>query len=450
MENKVLYFFEKLSQIPRSSGNEEQVANFLVDFAKERNLFVLKDNFNNVLIKKINKDKPAIILQSHLDMVCVKENDYNIDFLTQPIKLVKEGDYLSAYKTSLGADNGIGVAMILSLLDEDNNYNIEALFTTDEEVTMTGAINFDYSNLNSNKMISLDGFSEFELINGCASICDMKVNFNLDFQKCNKMGYEIIVSGLKGGHSGSEINKNIGNAIQISCNVLSKFNNLELQTLESGNQFNFIPNFAKIQFSCDNFKEVFSKAKKEICLKYPTLKLTYKQIKLNKSLSNTNSKQILEFLEKVKTGVLKGSSNCVVLSQNLASVSLENSLIKISQRGHDSKVDNENINRLKKLCKTFNFSFEIFDKQGGFETNKESSLINSLILCSKELFNKPFKVVNKHISLEACIFKEKIPSLDVAIISPTIMDMHSTKERVYIPSINKIYNLLKVYLDRQK
>ena len=449
MENKVVYFFEQVSQIPRSSGHEKEIANFLVNFAKERNLFVKKDNFNNVLIKKNGKGKP-IILQAHMDMVCVSEPDYDIDFLTKPIKLQTNGDYLSAYKTSLGADNGIGVAMILSLLDENNDYSIEALFTTDEEVTMTGALNFDYSQLNSNKMIGLDGFSEYELINGCASICDMKVKFKPTFRKCEKEGYELLVSGLKGGHSGSEINKDIGNAIQIASLILSSLEDVELQNFESGNQFNFIPNIAKLQFSSNSFDKNFNTIKETLCNKYSSLKLSYKKIKIKECLDNLESNKIISFIYKAKTGVILQGSNCVVLSQNIAYINLKNGLIKISQRGHDEDKDNSNIFRLKTLANNYGYEFEIFDKQPGFQTGKNSSLVKDLVLESKKFYSKPLNVVNKHISLEACIFKQKMPNLDVAIISPTILDMHSTKERVFLPSIDKIYNLLKSYLDRQR
>lgn len=445
MLNNVLKYFNLLSQYPRSSGNEAQVANFLVEFAKQHNLEFYKDEHNNVLIKKQGIKEP-IILQSHTDMVCVSEPDYKIDFLTQPIKTVIEGDYLSAYKTSLGADNGIGVAIILSLLEEDNDYSIEALFTTDEEVTMTGALNFDYSKLSSKKLISLDGMSDEELINGCASICDMKIKFTPNFNQCNYLGYKVIVKGLKGGHSGADINKDLGNANNILVEILSSLSDIQLASFEGGNQFNFIADYAFASFASKDFSERFDLIKKQMQNKYPPLDLQYEEVTLNKVLSSQDSAKLLCLLNKIKTGVIVGTNDKIVLSQNLANVSLSKGLIKISQRGHDEKFEDENIQKLKSLSQKNGFEFEIFDKQCGFESLENSILTKDICDSYKKLFNKNLMVINKHISVEACIFKQKVPDMDIAIIAPKILGAHSTKERVYIPSIDNIYKLLKTIL----
>ena len=445
MTEKVLKYFNLISQCPRSSGNEAKVADFLVNFAKEHNLEYYKDKNNNVLIKKYGKKEP-IILQSHTDMVCVSEPDYQIDFLTQPIKTVIEGDFLSAYKTSLGADNGIGVAIILSLLDSNNDYSIEALFTTDEEVTMTGALNFDYSKLTSKKLISLDGISDEEIINGCASICNMKINFNPNFIKQNKKGYKLVVKGLKGGHSGADINLNIGNANNIMVEILSSLNNVELESFEGGNQFNFIANYATSTFASKDFKSKFETLKKQMENKYPTLILECEDIEINKIISEQDSAKLLCLLSKIKTGVIVGNNENIILSQNLSSVSLFKGLIKISQRGHNEEIENDNINKLKILSQKNDFNFEIFDKQNGFESIKNSTLTKDICNNYKNLFNKNLKVVNKHISVEACIFKQKMVDADIVIISPKILGVHSTKERVFIPSIQKVCKLLQSIL----
>lgn len=465
MTDKVLYFFNELSKYPRSSGHEEEVANFLVEFAKERNLPYFKDKSNNVLIKKENANKKPIILHSHTDMVCVSDNDYDIDFLTTPIKTVIKGDYLSAYKTSLGADNGIGVAIILALLDQKNDYNIEALFTTDEEVTMTGAQNFDYSQLKSSLMISLDGMCEDELINGCASICDMKITFNPMFEKVKTEGYVLKASGLKGGHSGNDIALDIGNANNILLQVLCELKDLQLESFEGGNQFNFIPNESVATFSSLDFESKFKEIKEELVEVYPNLKLTYEKTNINKCVSKEFSLNFVKILNQIKTGVIESEMPAefsdlfnnpnletlvknikIVLSQNLSSVSLTNGLIKISQRGHDEKVEEENIKFLKSLAVNNGFNFEIFDKQPGFNALENSVLTSLLTQKYNKLNNKNLKVVNKHISLEACIFKQKSPNLDIVIVSPKILDVHSTKERVYIPSIKITCDLLSAVL----
>lgn len=448
MVEKVLKFFNELSNYPRQSGNEEAVANYLVSFAKKRNFYVYKDNYNNVLIKKENIKKEPIILHSHTDMVCVCEPDYEIDFLTTPIKTIIEGDYLSAYKTSLGADNGIGVAIILSLLDENNDYNIEALFTSDEEVTMTGAINFDYSLLNSNKLISLDGMNETELINGCASICDMKIKFKPKFKDIKQLGYCLKVKGLKGGHSGSDINLNLGNSNNILIDILSKLNNIKLCNIKGGNQFNFIANYSKAYFLSSDFEQKFEGIKKQLNSEFPTLELTYEKVEINKVLSIKDSKTLINLLKNIKTGVIVGDNKNIVLSQNLSSINLEEGLIKISQRGHSEVEDEKNIEKLKSLAESNGYDFEIFDKQKGFCTDENSELTKDLVEIYSTLFNKNLNVLNKHISLEAAIFKQKTPNMEIAIISPKILGAHSTKERVFIPSINTTFSLLQKFLSK--
>ena len=180
--------------------------------------------------------------------------------------------------------------------------------------------------------------------------------------------------------------------------------------------------------------------------KYPPLDLQYEEVTLNKVLSSQDSAKLLCLLNKIKTGVIVGTNDKIVLSQNLANVSLSKGLIKISQRGHDEKFEDENIQKLKSLSQKNGFEFEIFDKQCGFESLENSILTKDICDSYKKLFNKNLMVINKHISVEACIFKQKVPDMDIAIIAPKILGAHSTKERVYIPSIDNIYKLLKTIL----
>lgn len=448
MLNKVISFFETLSSIPRGTFNEEAAANYICQFAKERGLSFYKDSHNNVLVKKVvDASLPTTVFQSHLDMVCIKEPDYQINFLTDPIKLVRNNNYLSAYKTSLGADNGIGVAMILALVDSCN-YNMEALFTTDEEVTMTGSTNFDYSLLSSKDIISLDGFNQNKMIVGCASICDMKVAFKPNFTELDKpqTGYKIIVSGLKGGHSGADIQKPIGNAVKVILELLKGFNDIQLQNFEVGNQFNFIPNCGEVEFLAQKDDDKFVSILALLKEKYPQLNVLCEQTQITTVIQRDNSQKLLKFLESVQTGAIKKNGKKIILSQNLASISLQNGIIKISQRGHNENLENENINALENLAKSYNFEFSIFDKQTGFQTDKNCSLAKNLISIAKQQ-NLKLEPENKHISLEACIFKNKMPDANIVVVSPTILDPHSTKERVYLPSITKIFNLIKGYLD---
>lgn len=446
MSNKVLHYFEEISKIPRSSGNEGQIANWLVEFAKGHNFEYHIDKYNNVLIKKgTNKHKP-IVLQSHTDMVCIKDMDYDIDFLKDPIKLVYDGDFLKAYKTSLGADNGLGVAIILSLLDEDNDYDIEALFTSDEEVTMTGAINFDYSKLTSNTVISFDGFSDKEIITSCASICDMKINTTFNkVEKCVD-GFKLVLTGLKGGHSGGEIHKNLGNAIKLVAEFLSTLKNLEVTNFTSGKQFNFIPNQAVVTFTCaENANELTEKLNnfvRKYEKDYPSLMCEVKPEKLDYTIGYKDTLSLISILHNIKTGVLVNNELGVVLSENLACVDTDANLIKVSQRGHNVALEDENIISLHELAEKYGFGFEIFDRQKGFVTNVDSTLVKKAQNSFLKLYNEKPEICTKHVSLEGGIISQHIPNFEFIVLSPKIQDVHSTSERIYIPSIEKTYKIV--------
>ena len=451
MDNKVLYFFEELSKIPRSSGNEKAVADWLVSFAKEHGFEYYIDNFNNVLIKKgANKHLP-IMLQAHTDMVCIKDEDYDIDFSKDPIKLVYEGDYLKAHKTSLGADNGLGVAIILSLLDTNNDYDIEALFTSDEEVTMTGAINFDYSKITSKTAISLDGFSDEEIITGCASICDMKINTTFSKTEKEVDGYKLVISGLKGGHSGNQIDKNLGNAIKLTAEFLTKLDGLEIESFVGGKQFNFIPNQTAVNFSCknnlDEVTEILNNFTIEKKKEYPTLKVELKLTKLDSTIGYKDSLSLISIINNIKTGVVEKNKFGILLSQNLASVDTDENIIKISHRGHNVELEDNNIIFLQELAEKFGFGFEVFDKQKGFSTDVDSSLVKKAKNSFSKLYNINPTVCTKHISLEGGIFADNIENFEFIVLSPKILDVHSTSEKVYVPSIHKTYTIIKGILD---
>lgn len=446
MKQKVLDYFYKISQIPRATFCEKAVADYICQFAKEHNLQYVKDSFNNVLINKIvDNSKPITVLQSHLDMVCIKEPNYNFDFNTQPLKLKTKGDYLFAHKTSLGADNGIGVAIMLALLDSAE-YNIQALFTTDEEVTMTGAQNFDYSLLKSKDIISLDGFSDKNMILGCASICDSKVKLNSKFANLDKAkdGYKLTLSGLKGGHSGADINKNVGNAVKIFGEILATFSDIKIDSFEVGNQFNFIPNYGFVSFCAKENSDKFAKVCLNLKNKYKGLKIKLEKAKIYKEYDLNFSKNLLDFINSIQAGVVVKKGNKTVLSQNLASVSLSADLVKISSRSHCEDTEQSNIKNNQLLSKNFGFEYEIFDKQPGFETSKKCSLAQNLLKASKSL-NQKLNCITKHISIEGCIFKSKMKDANIVVVSPTIKNPHSTKERVYIPSISNTLDLLESY-----
>ena len=214
----VFKYFEEISRIPHGSENMDKIADYCVEFANKHNLKSIKDNANNVIIYKNAtegyEDAQTVILQGHLDMVCQKADGYEIDFDKDPLKLYVDGDFLKAENTTLGADNGIAVAMIMAILESDDipHPALEAVFTTDEEIGMVGALALDTSLLKGKKMLNLDSEEDDTLTVSCAGGSDFRVTLPIERKKTKGFETEIILSGLQGGHSGMEIDKNRVNA----------------------------------------------------------------------------------------------------------------------------------------------------------------------------------------------------------------------------------------------
>ena len=224
--NRFLELFYQLSQIPRESGKEKRFADFLEEFAKKNNLECYRDKNNNVLIKKSGnkKNNEPIILQAHMDMVCVKKENSNHDFDTDPIEIVRNGDMISAKDTSLGADQGIGLAIMLFILESRKikHPDLECLFTTEEETTFHGAENFDYSKLKGKRLINIDHAKDDSIVIGCdADICNQYV-FEGNYITTNMPSYKITISGVEGGNSGWEIERSSKNAIFIMAKIIQK------------------------------------------------------------------------------------------------------------------------------------------------------------------------------------------------------------------------------------
>ena len=246
MDSKTLPFFEEISKIPRESGNEENIVKYIAKFAEDWNLEYITDKYNNIIIKKYINNTQPLILQAHLDMVCEKEDNSNFDFSKEGLELIYEDNYLKANKTTLGADNGIGVAQILNILDKPTKINIEAIFTSNEETSMSGAMNIDLNSLKGKKMINLDGFNSDTILLESASFSDIDINTNYPkIEKATKNLYKIKISGLEGGHSGFDISKNKGNAISLLAEILLKIDGIKISEFTGGSKINVIPSTAQ-------------------------------------------------------------------------------------------------------------------------------------------------------------------------------------------------------------
>lgn len=443
---KTLKYFEEISKIPRESGNEKNIANYIVDFAKKRNLEYIKDKYSNVIIKKYINETTPIILQAHLDMVCEKENNIEFDFKKNQIELIYEKDFIKSKNTTLGADNGIGVAQILNILDSDIACNIEAIFTTCEETTMNGAQKIDLSSLKGNKMINLDGFNSNTILLESASFTDIDIitKYKLEETSTGTL-YKIKISGLKGGHSGFDINKKRGNAIIVLADLLLKLEDVKISSFIGGTKINVIPSTSEaIIETKENIYDVVERYKE----KHKQLNIEIQRLEESKTiLSKDKTNEFLTSITALKHGVInKNKRNEVTTSQNLSLVNLSQNLIQVGLRSSQEQEEIIAINNNKIYCKNNNYQFKIIGHQPGFTTSETSELVEQLKESYYRINKKYPDIKSVHIAVEVGIIKEKIKDLDVVIISPEIIDAHTPKEKVRISSIIECDNWLIEFL----
>jgi dipeptidase D len=458
------YFYE-ISQIPRPSKYEEKIINYLINFAEKNGLEYKKDDIGNLVIKKRASDGyedcNTTILQSHVDMVPQKNSNIKHDFKKDPINLLIEGEWLKAKDTTLGADNGIGVASMLAVLSSKalKHGNIEALFTVDEETGMTGAKNLDESMLNGKILLNLDTEDENEIIIGCADGLDVDIQIPV---KKNKLPaennlYLLSVTGLKGGHSGLDINLGRANAVLLMFELLKKLSDkfdFKINDLNCGNIRNAIPReaFVKI-FLSDNIVDI----KKEINTFENFINKKYKKsenhieikiMQLSEKSSdyiNINNDYLIEKILSIPNGVIsyeKMFENTVKTSNNVSVVHYENNLIKIKTLVRSSN-DTEKYAVAYKIKNLFPENTVNFDGDyPGWEPENNSQILQIAIAQYEKLFGKSPEIKIVHAGLECGIIKKKLNDLDIISFGPTIKYPHSPDEKIYIPSVEKYWNFL--------
>lgn len=430
MKNNTLKYFYQLTKISRQSGNEDAVVDFLVDFVKKNQLEHIVDKYKNVVIFKNKNSENKIILQAHTDMVCVSKNN-DFDFENNQIKINTDGDILSAHETSLGADNGLGVSAILSLLCEDLPCGITAIFTSEEETTMKGAIGLDKKYLDCKNLISFDGDCSKSIEIASAGILHSLVNLN--FKKYQKFGnaYKITLSGLLGGHSGSDIDKKRTNAIKFCANILKK-NSLYLSKMVAGTKPNVIPNFAQMI--------VLSKDKKNFDITLPEKQSKMDIQYLGQFQCDVFDQKMIDFLVGLPNGVLERySDNFVKTSVNISAIDTDLNALEFSLRSSNKQSEQFHFLKFEKYIKSFGCKLENCGSNPFFETDKNSKLISNLQDCHKKLFGCDAVLNRVHAGLEGGVFAQKVKDINIAVLGFDIWDMHSTCERVSLKSVDKIY-----------
>lgn len=468
--NDVMKYFYEISKIPRMSGKEDKIADYVENFAKENNLQYFRDIYNNIIvIKEANRNgnQNSIILQCHLDMVCEKDENSNHNFETDSLELYIDGDYIKAKGTSLGADNGIGVAIALSILSSTKicHPRIEAIFTVQEETTMGGAKQLDTSMLKGNKMICLDNMNEEELIIGCAGA---KVfNYEIVGEKIEKDTNEyklikIAMNGFRGGHSGKDISKERGNPIKemghFLENIFNKYN-ITLRNIYGGKKVNVIPRECYCEIYINN--KDFNKIKQEITNYNEKIKEKILQDNENiiigleevsdvdySSFDIDTTKKIIDIINDIPNGVyFKDKYDNPIISLNIGKIDNDAKKINLyfSIRYNKRILEEQLEKELSKLLTKYKIKYAESELVG-YEHIEESPFIEKCKKVYNYYFEKKPRVINVHICLEAGFFGSKIPNLDFIAIAPNIYDAHSPKERCSISSLKKIYNYIILIL----
>lgn len=458
-------FFADICKIPRPSGHEQDVAEYIRHFAETRGFHYEKDAVGNVLVRKDGK-KPIIALQSHMDMVCEKNKNVVHDFLKDPIKVVTDGNFVTADGTTLGADDGIGLSFILAAL-ETSDRALECLFTVEEETSLRGAMQFESGLLEAKELINLDSGCEKEMLVGCAGGCTVRMTFASERKPttASMFAVELSIRGLLGGHSGEDIDKKRANAVKLLAEFISRLSktvDVSLCSFSGGGLSNAIAREADaiIVFPSDNKEKVrveWNIFQSEVESIYGSEEKSLRMDLQSCSLPETCyvkslSDNIISFLSECPHGVMEYSehiSGMVDGSCNLASVkeSADGNIVVVNSQRHS---DNEKLaditSRVVELAKHYGASVEVLGSYPGWKPNFESSLVRKAVSAYEhELGFKP-KVTAIHAGLECGCFKSKYPDLEMISIGPDMWGIHSPEERLSVASVGNIWKVLQYLL----
>jgi len=465
---RLWHYFLEICRIPHPSKKEEKIVQYLMDFGKKMGLETITDETGNVLIRKPgtsgNENLQSVILQSHVDMVCEKNADTVHDFDKDPIIPWIDGEWVRAKGTTLGADDGIGIAAMLAILESTSIAHgpLECLFTIDEETGLTGAFGIKPGLLKSRILINLDSEDEGQLFIGCAGGADTTAMFDLETEAVPEgvLGYKVSITGLKGGHSGDDINKGLGNAVKLLNRFLWNATRdfyLAVSSIDSGNLRNAIARegFAIIVLPHENkagFENYATRYQEILVEELHTTEPNVKFVVEPCPLSETVLMPDLEFwllnaLYACPHGVIEFSRdipNFVETSTNLASVKFTEGRIKVttSQR---SSVESAKKDVLDMVASVFDLAgAEIEQSTGypGWKPNPDSILLKLCVDSYRKLFMQEPQVLAIHAGLECGLIGAIYPGMDMVSFGPTIKGAHSPDERLDIKSAVKFWDLL--------
>lgn len=468
-EKRVFYHFNEISKIPRGSGNEKAISDYLLNFGKKLGLESIQDKALNIIIKKPAskgyENAPTVIIQGHMDMVCEKNNDTIHDFKKDPIKLVVKDDYIYADGTTLGGDDGIAVAYAMTLL-EDNTIEhpaLEVLLTTDEEAGMTGAMAIEPQYIEGKIVLNLDSEEEGKLLVSCAGGIATKSTLPIEFvnKKENTIEYSLVVKGLKGGHSGAEIHLGRGNSNKIIGRLLKTLIDeirLNLISLNGGSKNNAIPREAVAVVSVNKndenklleiTKKVYEDVKEELKIKDSGVNIEATKIdeKIEKVFSDESSSKIIDLLCIYPNGINTVSSEIEGLTEsstNIGVVTTHEDHVEYDSAVRSSvfSLREEIVQKIKCVTDVVGGTFTSNAGYPEWQYKTDSKIREICKNVYRKMYGKDPEIVAIHAGVECGLFKEKLGDLDMISFGPDIFDAHTPEEHMSISSVERCWDYL--------
>ncbi len=465
MNDTLRSYFYEISAIPRPSGNEEKIADYLMSFAEAHGLSAVRDAANNVLIRKggtaDHEKAPAVLLQGHTDMVCEKNAGTAHDFLHEGIHIIEEGEFLRADGTTLGADNGYAVAAMLSILADKKIVHppLECLFTTAEEIGLDGMQAFDKSILRARTMINLDSCDEN--VATAASAGGVTTHFRrtpAEKIPCGDTALRLTVSGLMGGHSGEDINRGRKNALKLGARLYhaaETATETHMISLYGGNKDNAIPRECTLTFTAADIAAAINAVREEeakirltLCRDDESFNV---EITTEESggfaLSDTDTTSLMTMIRLLPAGPLAMSNHVpglVETSSNTAIVHAdcrEMRLTASSRSSVEAELD-DLCTVLAAVAQCAGFSFAHCSRYPGWSFTADSRIQNVYLNTYRNLFGKEGRIIGIHAGLECGLVKQAIPDMDILSIGPDMFDIHTPAEKLSLPSAERVYQLL--------
>lgn len=472
----VFTHFESLTRIPRGSGNEKSVSDFLVKFANELGLEAIQEECLNVIINKPAakgyENAPRVILQGHMDIVCAKREDLEFDFTKDPIPVVLDGDMIRTKGTTLGADNGIALAMAMAILESKDipHPPLTALFTVAEETGMDGVLGLSSKNISGDILINIDSEEEGTALSSCAGGVNSLVHLPIEWQDADtdKIAYKVSIKGLLGGHSGMEINKKRGNAIKLLGKLLDFINSdisVDIGHAAGGEKMNAIAKMADSVIMIDRADEdklknivksceaIFSN---ELKTSDPDIKLYIEKVQIPKKVFSKSTKQsLISILRLIPNGVQTMSADIeglVESSNNIGVLTTQNNEVIFSSAVRSSvKTLKEEISgRIRTICDLVNATMELAGDYPEWEYKVNSPIRDLMKEVYKDMYGEEIKIDAIHAGLECGLLKEKVGDIDMISIGPNLYDVHTPDEHLSIPSTKRVFDFLCEVLKRIK